>query len=127
VDLSEPGWIAREGQVVWRANRTAPEIAGEILVATNSDLRNFVQFTKTPLPFLTAQSTANAWQLHSIPNDKTYSGRGHPPVRALWLWLPGSLAGATPPKPLSWQRGNDRHWRLENLETGEFLEGYLAP
>jgi hypothetical protein len=127
VNLSEPGWVTRQGQAVWRASRTAPEIAGEMLVATNSDGRAFVQFTKTPLPFLTAQSTTNSWQLHSIPDDKTYSGRGRPPVRAIWLWLPGCLAGRPPPKPLAWQRETDNNWRLENLATGESLEGYLAP
>jgi hypothetical protein len=127
VNLSEPGWVTRQGQAVWRANRPAPEIAGEIMMATNSDGRAFVQFTKTPLPFLTAQSTTNSWQLHSIPNDKTYSGRGRPPVRAIWLWLPVCLAGRPAPRPLAWQRDPGNTWRLENLATGESLEGYFTP
>ncbi len=127
VNLSEGGWTTRERQAVWRAKRAAPEIAGELVVSTNPDGRSFVQFTKTPLPFLAAQATSNSWQLHSIPNNKTYSGHGKPPVRAVWLWLPRCLAGVQPPKPLSWRRLEDNGWRLENISSGEFLEGYLTP
>src|SRR5258708_3062502 len=36
VNLKEPGWTVREGQAVWRRDRKAPEIAGDILVATRS-------------------------------------------------------------------------------------------
>ena len=100
MDLSQSGWNVRHGQAVWRSKKAAPEIAGELLVAMNRDGRSFVQFTKTPLPFIEAQSTTNAWQLHSIPDNKTYTGRGKPPVRASWLWLPRCLSGTTPPKPL---------------------------
>ena len=127
VNLSEGGWTTREGQAVWRAKHGAPEIAGELVVATNPDGRSFVQFTKTPLPFLAAQSTSNSWQLHSIPNNKTYSGHGKPPVRAVWLWLPRCLVGDRPPKPLSWRLLENNGWQLENLSSGEFLEGYLTP
>src|SRR3954454_11899974 len=33
VNLKEPGWTLREGQAVWKRNRNATEIAGEVLVA----------------------------------------------------------------------------------------------
>ena len=127
VDLSQPDWTTRQGQAVWRADRNAPEIAGEILVATKPDGSAFVQFTKTPLPFLVAQSTTNAWQVHSIPDDKTYSGPSKPPVRILWLYLPGCLAGIAPPKNLDWKRTDNNGWHLENRRTGEYIEGYLMP
>lgn len=127
VNLSQPGWIVRQGQVSWRSKKGAPEITGELLVATNSDGSAFVQFTKTPLPFLAAQSTTNTWQLHSIPDNKTYSGHGKPPLRAIWLWLPRCLANETPPKRLAWKKLDNDTWRLENLASGESLEGYLAP
>jgi hypothetical protein len=126
VDLSAAGWKTYQGQAVWRTERNAPEIAGELLLATNSTGSAFVQFTKTPLPFIVAQSTASAWELHSVPDNKTYSGRGAPPVKALWLWLPVCLAGAPPQGSLSWQRLENNGWRLENRATGEFLEGYLS-
>ncbi|MDB6023749.1 MAG: hypothetical protein JWQ04_3606 [Pedosphaera sp.] len=44
-DLSEAGWTVRQGQAVWRSKKSAPEIAGELLVATNYDGRALVQFT----------------------------------------------------------------------------------
>src|SRR6185437_2741078 len=118
VDLSQPGWNIRQGQAVWRSKKDAPEIAGELLVATRSDDKTFVQFTKTPLPFVAAQSTRHHWQIEAIPQNKTFSGPGKPPVRALWLWLPRCLAGEKPPKKLSWQRLENNSWRLENRVTG---------
>jgi hypothetical protein len=127
VDLFDGSWSLHEGQAVWSARRAAPEIAGDLIVATNTEARAFVQFTKTPLPFLVAQSTTNSWQLHSVPDNRTYSGHGRPPVRAIWLWLPRCLAGDTPPKPLAWERRDNDSWRLQNNATGEFLEGYLSP
>jgi len=127
VNLSSGDWTLRQGQVVWSARHGAPEIAGELVVATNGEGRAFVQFTKTPLPFVVAQSTTNSWQLESVPNNQTYSGRGNPPTRALWLWLPRCLAGVTPPKPITWTSNADNGWRLQNNATGEFLEGYLSP
>ena len=127
VNLSEPGWTTRQGQVVWRANKDAPEIAGDLMVATNPDGRSFVQFTKTPLPFVVAQSTADAWQIQFVPLNKTYSGRGIPPQRLIWLYLPRCLAGLPPPKSWTWRRLPDNGWHLENRNTGEFLEGYLTP
>jgi len=75
VNLSEPGWTIHEGQAVWRSKKDAPEIAGELLVAVNPDGRSFVQFTKTPLPFIVAQTTINSWQIHFVPNNRTYSAR----------------------------------------------------
>jgi len=126
-DLSGPGWTLHQGQVVWSAKRGAPEIAGDLVLATNAEGRAFVQFTKTPVPFLVAQSTSNSWQLHSVPDNRTYSGRGNPPVRAIWLWLPRCLSGGAPPKPLMWEHREDENWRLQNNATGEFVEGYLSP
>src|SRR5258706_15649771 len=49
-NFSEPGWIVHQGQAVWRQKHGAPDIAGEILVATNGGGKTFVQFTKTPFP-----------------------------------------------------------------------------
>ncbi len=127
VNLSEPGWKTRQGQAVWRATSTAPEIAGDLMIATNPDGRSFVQFTKTPLPFVVAQSTPEAWQIQFVPNNKTYSGRGNPPARLVWLYLPRCLAGRPPPKSWTWEPLDNDRWRLENRSTGEFLEGYLTP
>jgi len=127
VNLSEPGWQVREGQAVWRAKRDAPEIAGEILLATRPDGRAFVQFTKTPFPFLIAQSRTNTWQAELPTQNRRYSGRGKPPKRLIWLYLPLILTGAAPPKGWEWQELEGGRWRLENRRTGEALEGYFTP
>lgn len=127
VNLSEPGWTVSQGQAVWRTKKDAPEIAGELILATNPDGRSFLQFTKTPLPFVVAQLTANSWQIHFVPENKTYSGRGAPPKQLMWLYLPRCLAGSPPPKSWSWNRLENNGWRLENPATGESLEGYLNP
>src|SRR5690349_12996809 len=62
-DLKEPGWTVHEGQAVWKSKRGASEMAGEILVATRPDGTAFVQFTKTPFPFIIARATTNSWQI----------------------------------------------------------------
>jgi hypothetical protein len=127
VNLAEGDWTTRQGQAVWRQRKAAPEIAGELIVATRSDGSSLVQFTKTPLPLVVAQSTSNSWQIQIVPNNKTYSGRGAPPSRLVWLHLPRCLAGLPPPKHWQWQPLENNGWRLSNQATGEFLEGYLTP
>lgn len=127
VNLNAPGWTVQQGQAVWRTKRDAPEIAGELIVAKNPDGSSFVQFTKTPLPFVVAQTTANAWQIHFVPENRTFSGRGKPPPRLAWLYLPRCLEGQPPPRSWHWQPLENNGWRLENWVTGESLEGFLNP
>src|SRR5947209_13050077 len=76
VNLQEPGWIVREGQAVWRTKRGAQEIAGEVLVATRSDGRALVQFSKNPFPLLIGQITPHSWELRVPTQNKRYSGHG---------------------------------------------------
>lgn len=127
VNLSEPGWKVYQGQAVWRSKKDAPELVGELVVATNPDGRSFVQFTKTPLPFFVAQTTSNSWQFEVVPQHKIYSYRGRPPARLLWPNLPARLSGAPPPKNWHWQRLENGSFRFQNSATGESLEGYLNP
>jgi hypothetical protein len=116
-----------QGQAVWRPKSTAPEIAGDLLVATNVDGRTFVQFTKTPLPIAVGQTTTNSWKIHFVPNDKTYSAHGHPPGKIVWLHLPKDLAGAKPPRFWHFTQKEGGSWLLQEHFTGESLEGYLTP
>jgi hypothetical protein len=127
VNLKEPGWTVQQGQAVWRTKQDAPEIAGELIVAENPDGRSFVQFTKTPLPFVVALTTSNSWQIQFVPENKTFSGRGKPPTRLAWLYLPRCLEGQPPPRSWKWQRTENDGWRLENWVTGQSLEGFLNP
>jgi hypothetical protein len=126
VNLAEPGWGTRQGQAIWRSHTMAPEIAGELFVATHPDGRTFLQFTKTPLPFIVVQTTTNSWAIEFVAENKTYSGRGQPPARLAWLELPRCLAGADPLAPWKWETLDAGRWRLESAATGEMLEGYLT-
>jgi hypothetical protein len=126
VDLKQPGWTVRQGQAVWTRQRGAPEIAGEIVVATTPDGRAFVQFSKNGLPLLIAQSTSHAWWVEVPTENQHYSGHGQPPQRLLLLFVPRALAGAPLPPGWKWQRLENNGWRLENSTRGESLEGYFA-
>jgi hypothetical protein len=122
-DLSEPGWVVREGQAVWRLPKAKAEIAGEVLIATREDGRAFVQFTKSPFPMVVAQATARSWKIEFPPQRLRYSGRGVPPRRLIWLHVPRLLSGKAPPRGWTWRKkGTD--WCLENPTTQESLEGY---
>jgi hypothetical protein len=125
-NLKEPGWTVREGQAVWRRTRTAPEIAGDILVATRNDGRAFVQFSKASLPLMIAQSTPKTWEVEVPTENKRYSGRGKPPARLIFLYLSRMLTGQPPPKGWTWQKLENNGWHLENQKSGESLEGYFT-
>jgi hypothetical protein len=128
VDLSASGWTVRQGQAVWRRQAHAPEIAGELLVATHADGSTFVQFAKNPLPFVTAQTTTNRWRVEFIPQHRTWAGNGDPPQKIVWLHLAPCLSGDTSASGCwHFQRLPGGNWRMENPPSGEFLEGFLNP
>jgi hypothetical protein len=124
-NLKQPGWTLHEGQAVWSAKRDAPEIAGEILVATHADGRAFVQFSKTPFPFVIARTEQDAWQIEMPARNKRSAGHCPPPTRVIWFQLSGALSGQPPLKPWAWQINNNQ-WRLENRSTSESLQGYFT-
>lgn len=124
VNLNEPGWSVKHGQAVWKFKKDAPEIAGELLVASRGANQSYVQFTKGPFPMATGQISPAGWQIERGDSRARYSGPGRPPMRIIILQLPALLAGAPPPHGYLWQL-NDKNWRLENKKTGEFLEGFV--
>ncbi len=126
IDLNEPGWKVSHGQALWRSSKTAPQIAGDIIVAVRTEGSTFVQFTKTPLPLVSARTSPEAWWIEFVPEKRTFQGKGIAPVRLIWLHLGPALAGRAPPKPLQFERSPGGEWRLGNSRTGEMLEGYLA-
>ena len=126
VNLRGPDWTIRQGQAVWRSNRDAPEIAGELLVASRRDGRVFLQFSKTPLPFVTLQITTNSWQVDFVADHKSCSGRGPVPAQLAWAQLPRCLAGTGPPARWTWEQFENGRWRLEDRTTGEMIEGFLT-
>lgn len=125
VNITEPGWQLREGQSLWRSERDEPEIAGEIIVASHLNGHSLVQFIKTPLPLLTAQTTQEAWRIEFIPEKRIISGKGQPPAHFIWLHLARALTGTPPPTPLRFDKVSESSWRLENSATGELLTVYL--
>jgi hypothetical protein len=124
-NLKEPGWTVRTGQAVWRLPQGQREIAGEVLVATRDHGQSFVQFSKSPFTLVVAQATPQGWQVEFPPQNKHYAGRGAPPTRLLWLYLPRVLSGQPPPRHWIWH-WDASGWRLENPATGESLEGYFS-
>jgi len=126
VNLSEPGWVIRQGQAVWSPKPGETDVAGDLLVAMHRDGRSMVQFTKPPLPFVVAQRDTNSWRVQFFAQNKVYSGRGEPPSRIAWLHLPDGLIGRHSDTNWFLARKPDGSWHFENLVTEEMLDGFLA-
>ena len=80
-DFSAPGWRVMQGQAVWKPARDRAELAGDLLLATNSDGDVFVQLTKTPFPLASAEVAGDRWQIAFGANEYSWRGRGQPPSR----------------------------------------------
>lgn len=124
---SGPGWHVQQGQALWRPKRDLPEIGGDLVLAGHDDGRCLIQFDKTPLSLVSAQTTRTQWLIQFPPRRMGFSGRGPGPTRFAWLYLHTALAGEPLPSPLRFERRSDGNWRLENTRTGETLEGFLGP
>ena len=126
-NLSEPGWRVQTGQAVWTPRRGAPEIAGEVLLATHPDGRSIVQFTKSPFPIVLARTVSNRWEIQFVPQHRVFNGTGRPAKHFGWLQLAPAVAGRPLPGSFDFSRPTDARWRLENRANGEVLEGYFLP
>ncbi len=124
---SGPGWRVQQGQALWRPGRSYPELGGELVVATHDDGRCAIQFLKTPLPLVLAQTSPERWLIEFPPRRLRFAGRHAPPERFAWLCLPAALAGRSLPGPLHFQREPGGRWKLENAKSGETVAGYLGP
>ena len=122
-----PGWHVQQGQALWRPKSGLPKFGGDLVLASNPDGRCLLQFDKTPLSMVFAQTTTNRWLIRFPQQQYSFSGHGLAPVRFAWLYLPVALAGKPLPPPLLFGHKPDGSWRLENTRTGEILEGYLSP
>jgi hypothetical protein len=124
---SGPGWHTQEGQALWRPGRGMPELGGDLVMVSHDDGQCAIEFAKTPLSLVSAQTTRTNWLIQFPPQRMGFSGRGPGPTRFAWLYLHTALAGESLPQPLRFERKPDGNWRLENTRTGETLEGFLAP
>lgn len=126
-DLSAAGWRVQQGQAVWKPTKSRPELAGEILFATNSTGDCFVQFTKSPFTLATAQIMNGSWQMDFGDGKHSWRGHGEPPPRFVWFQLPRAFSKQDLGNSWSFERVMTNSWRLENRRTGESLEGRLIP
>ena len=124
---SGPGWHVQEGQALWRPQRGLPEFGGDLTLVRHTDGRCLIQFDKTPLTILMAQTTPTNWLFRIPQRQMGFKGHGPAPARFTWLYLPVALGGGPLPTFLRFERKPDDGWRLENLHTGEALEGFLSP
>ena len=122
-----PGWRVQEGQALWCPRRGYPELAGDLVAVTDQNGRCLLQFSKTPLMLASAQVTRTNWLIQFPPQELFFMGRGKPPTRFLMLHLPAALAGEPLPDQLRFETKPDKGWRLENVRSGESLEGFLSP
>ncbi|HUA65056.1 MAG TPA: hypothetical protein VME24_04355 [Alphaproteobacteria bacterium] len=125
VTISGPNWHVQQGQALWTPKKGAPQFGGDIVIATQ-DGSSFVEFSKTPLTMVTAQLDRKHWQLRFPQMGKAYQGRRPAPSRTIWLYLAAALAGERLPNSLHFEQEGNGNWRLENVKTGEILEGFVS-
>jgi hypothetical protein len=126
-DFSAPGWRVQQGQAVWKPSQNRPELAGDLLLATNLNGNFFVQFSKIPFPLATAQVSGDQWQVEFGADKFSWHGRGTPPDRFAWFQLPRALRDTDLGGSWKFARVETNSWRLENSHTGETLEGEFFP
>jgi hypothetical protein len=120
-------WRVQQGQALWRPQRGLPEFGGDLVLARDPSGRSLIQFDKTPMAILSAQTTSNRWLIKFPQRHLSFSGFGPGSTRFSWLYLPAALDGQALPKNMTFERKPDGSWRLENSHTGETVEGYLSP
>ncbi|HAV64817.1 MAG TPA: hypothetical protein DCY13_20920, partial [Verrucomicrobiales bacterium] len=104
--------------------REAPEIVGDLLVATRPGGEVFAQFSKTPLTVAVARAGVPGWELDLAMFQRRISGRGEPDDRFALFQLARQLEGRSLPSNWTWRPLEGERWRLANDRTGEFLEGF---
>jgi hypothetical protein len=122
-----PGWRVQEGQALWRPRRGMPELGGDVVMASHADGRCVVQFIKTPMSLVLAQTSPTNWLIEFPPRQMGFMGRGSPPRRFAWLYLHAALEGDSLPSSYRFQHKPDGRWQLQNISSGESVEGFLGP
>jgi hypothetical protein len=122
-DFSAPGWHVQQGQAVWKSSSSRPELAGDLLLATNVNGNFFLQFSKIPFPLVTAQVAGDQWQIEFGADKYSWHGHGTPSDRFGWLQLPRAMLGADSGGDWQFTGAGTNSWHLQNSRTGESLEG----
>ena len=126
-DFSSPGWRVQEGQAVWKPSYSRLELAGDLVLATNLNGDFFVQLTKSPFPLVTAQNLNGRWQMEFGAEESSWHGQHEPPSRFAFFQLPRALLGGRLAGNWKFQNLTTNFWRLENRQSGEYLEGEFFP
>ncbi|MGV3772284.1 MAG: hypothetical protein ACO1QB_05240 [Verrucomicrobiales bacterium] len=119
-NFEEPGWDVTQTQATWRPHKNAPEITGDLIIATNSTGRTFISFSKT-LPLITAQSSREGWRIEA-PENRKHSAPGKPPARISWFQIVPARAGERLPKQWEASQQQGHFVQLVNSRTGESLQ-----
>jgi hypothetical protein len=110
---------------VWQPRKSIPELAGDVMVAINTNGNAIVQFSKT-LPFATARLDGQRWQIEFPAGSRLYSGHYPLPSHFAWLQLPALAEEMQVSRPWM-EEGTLDHWQIVNRGAGETLRGYLNP
>lgn len=127
VENTGPGWMTRHGQAVWHPRPRASELAGELLLVMHRQGDFVLGFSKPPMDLILARRSGATWRIDFPPEKRHFGGEGKATVRMLWLHLPAALGGKPLPEPLRFEEDASGGWCLSNQNTGETIEGFLAP
>jgi hypothetical protein len=97
------------------------------VMASHEDGRCVIEFAKTPMPLVLAQTSRTNWYIGFPAPRMSFAGSQPPPTRFAWLYLAAALSGDSLPAALRFQRKADGGWKLENTRSGETVEGFLGP
>ena len=111
---------------MWKPNQFRPELAGELILATNTNGDCLVEFTKTPFALASARQCDDRWRVEFGAGRHAWQGRGPAPRQFSWFELPRALAGDELSRGWRFTRTNNS-WRLANGRSGEWLEGAFLP
>jgi len=127
VDLADADWTVWSGQAVWRPRADRPSLAGDLIVARNARGDVLINFSKSPLSIFTARTSGGSWSIDFIESEQSYAGRGRPPKRFVWFYLPDILDGAAPPGNWSAAPLASDEWTIVSRKTGETIKLVLDP
>ena len=96
--VSGPGWHVQEGQAIWRPRRGFPELGGDLVMASDTNGRCFIEFAKSPMSLVCAHTTRTNWLIQFPAGNMSFTGHRKPPTRFAWLYLHAALAGEPLPK-----------------------------
>lgn len=128
VDLSDPAWVVRQGQAVWKFGADTPEVAGELLIALRTDgAEDYVHFSKTPLTLAVARRTEAGWEMSFPSFEREIRAPGEPSARFVWFALLDLARNLEPDERWRTTLDDDGNFLLINPRTGERLEGFWQP